>query len=155
FGNGQRNRSQSRLRNTKKEKPSRISGGLFCCVARTLSVYGNFWFPSYVELFHRFRFVQPSDYLRSRRASEKFRILFCLFTDLDHRIAERIQSFFRFGFRRLNHETLWNDEREVVRWWVETVVNKPLADIQGSNSELLILLRSENAFMHAWALVGW
>ena len=59
------------------------------------------------------------------------------------------------GFGRLDHQGFGNDQREVVRWRVETVVHQTFGNIQRVNIGRILPATFSNKFVHANAVVGY
>ena len=56
-----------------------------------------------------------------------------LLGDLDQGVGEGVQRVLVLGLRRLDHQSLMDDEREVVGRRVEAVVHQPLGYVQGAD----------------------
>src|SRR5256714_1407144 len=78
------------------------------------------------------------------------RLLLCLARDGEHRVTECVQRFLRLGLRRLDHQRLGDDQREVDRRRMEAVVHQALRDVEGRDPVLALeRARAEHELMHA------
>ena len=104
---------------------------LRCRLTRLYSVLLNCWpRPPQHGLAGGGRLVQAAEGRLVGRALHKLRVLFGLPRYRQHRLAEGVQRLFPLRLRRLHHQRLVNDEREVDRGRVEAVVDEPLGDVQ-------------------------
>ena len=71
-----------------------------------------------------------------------------------HRVGELVERLLRLGLRRLDHQRLRHDEREVDRRRMEPVVHQPLCDVERGHA-VLALQRSgrEDELVHAEPVV--
>ena len=74
--------------------------------------------------------------------------------DREHRLDERVERLLRLGLGRLDHQRLWDDEREVDGRRVEAVVHQPLRDVERADPVLALeRARAEHELVHAEAVV--
>jgi 23S rRNA (adenine2503-C2)-methyltransferase len=101
----------------------------------------------------RAHLVEPSHGPVVRCLLQELRLLRRLSGNREHRVTEGVEGLLRLGLRRLDHERLGDDEREVDRRRVEAVVHQPLCDIERGAAVLALHRpRREHELVHAEAL---
>ena len=68
---------------------------------------------------------------------------------MPHDLNETVQCLLRLRFRRLYHDRLMEQKREVDRRGMESVIEKPLRNIQGSDASGLVLKSVKDELMLA------
>jgi hypothetical protein len=63
-----------------------------------------------------------------------FWIALCFLGDAQHSVAECVQVLQALRFGGLNHQSLFDNQREVYGWRVKAVVDQTLGDIQRANA---------------------
>ena len=102
------------------------------------------------RLLRRLDLVGPADGPRRRRRLDHLGLLRRLARDREHRVGERVERLLRLGLRRLDHQRLRDDEREVDRRRVEAVVHQPLGDVERRDAVLALQrARREHELVHA------
>ena len=86
-----------------------------------------------------------------RSCLERIRICNRLGSNVFHDFDETIQCFFRLCLGRLDHDRLMEEKREIDRWSMESIVQKPLCDIEGGNAGRLVKKTVENELMLAYS----
>src|SRR3990170_4057208 len=112
------------------------------------------WLPAQ----HRFAggcgLVQAAQRRLVRSVTQQLRLLLRLPRYRQHRLAEGVQRLLPLRLRRLDHQRLVDDEREVDRWWVEAVVDEPLGDVERLHHLRALADAGEDDLVHAGAVVG-
>ena len=97
--------------------------------------------------------VEPLHRPMMRRLLQQLGILRRLAGDREHRVAEGVERLLRLRLRRLDHQRLGDDEREVDRRRVEAVVHQPLGDVERGAAVLpLQAPRGHHELVHAEAV---
>src|SRR5262249_46958180 len=96
--------------------------------------------------------IRPAQAERVGSVMQKVRVLLA---DLQERLGEGVERLLAFRLRRLDHERLCQDEREIYRRRVVAVVKQALGDVHGADA-LLALQKSRrrNELVHAALAVG-
>ena len=82
------------------------------------------------------------------------RVVLSLFCYLAHHSNEAIKRFLRLVFRRLNHKTLMEEQREVNRRCMIAVVQQTFGDIHRGNARTLIFQTVEYELMTTQTVDG-
>src|SRR5437867_12158796 len=81
-------------------------------------------------------------------------VLSSLADDLLHGGDELVERFAGLRFRRLDHDGAADDQREIDRGRVETVVEKPFGEVERLDSERLERRVREDALVETWTMIG-
>ena len=85
-----------------------------------------------------------------RRLPEQLGLLGSLARDLQHRLGKGVQRLLGLGLRRLDHQRFGDDQREIDRRRVESVVHQPLRDVERRDAMLALQTAArEHEFVHA------
>ena len=94
--------------------------------------------------------VQAPDGTPVRRLLQQLGRLRRLTRDREHGVDEVVESLLRLRLRRLDHQRLGHDEREVDRRRMDPVVHEPLRDIERGDPVLALEgPRREHELVHA------
>ena len=75
--------------------------------------------------------------------------------DLDERLSKRGDGLWALGLCRLDHQSLFDDEREVHRRRVKAELHEPFGDIEGGEAHFVVkCLRRDDALVHHGAVIG-
>src|SRR5690606_25357776 len=96
--------------------------------------------------------IKTADACRMRGVLYEIRIFFCLAVDIDHRFDEGVEIRTAYRFRRLDQHRALDNEREVDRHRVKSVIDQALCDIKRYDTILRLILVRKDRLVHT---IGW
>src|SRR6266704_6883520 len=141
-----------RILNTKKAREALLTGVFWLCFRRRLPAQDRVLTLALevgVDLARGGHLVQPPDREVSGLVVEALGVGSGLGDDLLDRRREGVERRLALGLRRLDHDCLGHDQREVDRRRIEVPVEQGLGDVQCPNPVLVKVVRARHELVHA------